>query len=77
MEQIFRIEIPVEAIDKTDAAALQRLETALQKIINGMKQNRLPPQKPSMPSTAQPPAQPVPFKGSKAQMLMLPVPTTT
>ena len=40
MEQIFRIEIPVEAIDKTDAAALQRLETALQKIINGMKQNR-------------------------------------
>ena len=40
MEQIFRIEIPVEAVDRTDAAALQQLEAALQKLFNGMKQNR-------------------------------------
>ena len=40
MEQVFRIEIPVEVIDKTDAASLQRLETALQKISTGMKQNK-------------------------------------
>lgn len=40
MEQVFRIEIPVEVIDKTDAASLQRLETALQRISIGIKQNK-------------------------------------
>jgi TP901 family phage tail tape measure protein len=32
MEQIFRIEIPVEAIDKTDNASLRQLESTLQKM---------------------------------------------
>lgn len=40
MEQVFRIEIPVEAVDKSDTAALQRLETVLQKIFTSMKQNK-------------------------------------
>lgn len=40
MEQVFRIEIPVEAVDNTDTAALQRLETALTKLFNAMKNNR-------------------------------------
>ena len=40
MERVFRIEIPVEVIDKTDAASLQRLETALQRISIGIKQNK-------------------------------------
>ena len=40
MEQVFRIEIPVEAIDKTDTAALQRLEKTLQKVFESMKENK-------------------------------------
>lgn len=40
MEQVFRIEIPVEAVDKTDTASLQRLESVLQKIFASMKQNK-------------------------------------
>ena len=40
MEQVFRIEIPVEAVDKTDTAALQRLETVLQKIFTSMQRNK-------------------------------------
>lgn len=40
MEQVFRIEIPVEAVDKTDTAALQRLETVLQKIFTSMQKNK-------------------------------------
>lgn len=40
MEQVFRIEIPVEAVDKTDTAALQHLESVLQKIFASMKQNK-------------------------------------
>lgn len=37
MEEVFRIEIPVEAIDKTDAAAMTRLQDALQRMFNAMK----------------------------------------
>ena len=40
MEQVFRIEIPVEAVDKTDVAALQRLESVLQKIFASMQKNK-------------------------------------
>ncbi|MEG1812840.1 MAG: phage tail tape measure protein [Clostridia bacterium] len=40
MEQVFRIEIPVEAVDKTDTAALKQLESTLQKIFASMKQNK-------------------------------------
>lgn len=40
MEQVFRIEIPVEAVDKTDTAALHQLESTLQKIFTAMKQNK-------------------------------------
>lgn len=40
MEQVFRIEIPVEAIDKTDTAAMARLQDALQKIFSSMKSNK-------------------------------------
>jgi TP901 family phage tail tape measure protein len=40
VEQVFRIEIPVEAVDKTDTAALQRLETVLQKIFTSMQRNK-------------------------------------
>lgn len=40
MEQVFRIEIPVEAVDNTDTAALQRLETTLTKLFNTMKNNK-------------------------------------
>lgn len=40
MEQVFRIEIPVEAVDNTDVAALQRLETTLTKLFNTMKNNK-------------------------------------
>ena len=40
MEQVFRIEIPVEAVDKTDTAALQHLESVLQKIFTSMQKNK-------------------------------------
>lgn len=40
MEQVFRIEIPVEAVDNTDVAALQRLETTLTKLFNTMKNSK-------------------------------------
>lgn len=40
MEQVFRIEIPVEAVDETDTAALQRLEVTLQKLFTAMKNNK-------------------------------------
>ena len=40
MEQVYRIEIPIEAVDKTDTAALQRLETVLQKIFTSMKETK-------------------------------------
>lgn len=40
MEQVFRIEIPVEAVDKTDTAAFQRLETTIQKLFAAMKNNK-------------------------------------
>lgn len=40
MEQVYRIEIPIEAVDKTDTAALQRLETVLQKIFVSIKENK-------------------------------------
>lgn len=40
MEQIFRIEIPVEAVDNTDGAALQRLETTLNKIGESVKNSK-------------------------------------
>ena len=40
MEQVFRIEIPVEAVDKTDTAALQQLESVLQKIFTSMQKNK-------------------------------------
>ncbi len=40
MEQVFRIEIPVEAVDKTDTSALQQLESTLQKLFAAMKQNK-------------------------------------
>ena len=40
MEQVFRIEIPVEAVDKTDKAALQQLESTLQKIFSALKENK-------------------------------------
>lgn len=39
MEQVYRIEIPVEVVDKTDSAALQRLESALQKVFTSLKQD--------------------------------------
>ena len=40
MEQVFRIESPVEAVDNTDVAALQRLETTLTKLFNTMKNSK-------------------------------------
>jgi len=40
LEQVFRIEIPVEAVDNTDVAALQRLETTLTKLFNTMKNSK-------------------------------------
>lgn len=40
MEQVFRIEIPIEAVDKTDASALRQLESTLQKIFSAMQKNK-------------------------------------
>lgn len=40
MEQIYRIEIPVEVVDKSDQASLQRLEAALQRVFNVVRQNK-------------------------------------
>ena len=40
MEQIFRIEIPVEAVDKTDKGMLERLEANILKIIETAKKNK-------------------------------------
>lgn len=40
MEQVFRIEIPIEAVDETDTATLQRLETTLQKLFTAIKGNK-------------------------------------
>lgn len=53
MEQVFRIEIPVEAVDKTDTAALQRLETVLQKIFTSMQRNKTEANDVSWPSSAE------------------------
>ena len=40
MEQVYRIEIPIQAVDETDTAALKRLETVLQKLFTSIKENK-------------------------------------
>jgi len=40
VEQVYRIEIPIQAVDETDTAALKRLETVLQKLFTSIKENK-------------------------------------
>lgn len=40
MDQIFRIEIPIETVDKTNTASLKNLESALEKVFNAIKEGK-------------------------------------